>query len=198
MTFISPFIELAPKLVAQLADLVEISYDICFASASIPMVGFRYPNDGFDQIWEAAATAPSAIHRVENLCRHNQLPRILIEHLADRVFNLSQRDDIAGADEHFSQAVWSISMRIACALASRTLIPRKARRCEAPPENGTGIGRLMEWGQGPDIKNVMRRPHKTASGAPCQYKLEDLAHAFPDAAILPRPGLQRPASCPLR
>jgi len=37
---------------------------------------------------------------MENFGRHDQLPRILIEHLADRVLNLSLGDDVTGTDEH--------------------------------------------------------------------------------------------------
>jgi hypothetical protein len=101
MTFISPFIKLAPELVAQLTNLVEVSYDISFPGASLAMIRLRDTNDCFDQIREATATTSSAIHRVENFCRHDQLPRILIEHLADRILNFSLGDKIAGANEHF-------------------------------------------------------------------------------------------------
>src|SRR5690606_12738637 len=101
MTFISPFIELAPELVAQLTNLIQVSYDIRFAGASLAMIRLCDTNDCLDQIRKATATTSSAIHRVENFCRNDQLPRILVEHLADRVFDFSLGDDVAGADEHF-------------------------------------------------------------------------------------------------
>src|SRR5690606_12457824 len=101
MTFISPFIELAPELVAQLTNLIQVSYDISFPGASVAMVRLCDSNDYFDQIRKATTTTSSAIHRVENFCRHDQLPRILVEHLADRVFNFSLGDDVAGVDVHF-------------------------------------------------------------------------------------------------
>src|SRR5690606_2753912 len=100
MTFVSPFIKLAPELVAQLTNPIQISYDISFSGASLAMVRFRDTNDCFHQIREATATTSSAIHRMENFGRHDQLPRILIEHLADRVLNLSLGDDVTGTDEH--------------------------------------------------------------------------------------------------
>jgi hypothetical protein len=64
-----------------------------------------YPNYRFDHIWEAAATATALLHRMIDLSRHNQLPRILVEQVDDRLFDFLFRDDVAMADKHFL-SVW--------------------------------------------------------------------------------------------
>jgi len=65
------------------------------------MIRFRDPDDRLDKVREAPATTPPALHGMQHLCRHDQLPRILVKHLTDGVFDLSLSDDVAGADEHF-------------------------------------------------------------------------------------------------
>jgi hypothetical protein len=64
------------------------------------VVLFGDPNDRFDHIWEAAATAPPLAKRVIHLRRHEKLPGIFIEKGDNRLLDLLQRDDVAVADKH--------------------------------------------------------------------------------------------------
>nr|WP_244480766.1 hypothetical protein [Mesorhizobium sp. Root157] len=56
-------------------------------------------------MWEAAATATALLHRMIDLGRHDQLPRILVEQVYDRLFDFLFGDDVAMADQHFL-SVW--------------------------------------------------------------------------------------------
>jgi hypothetical protein len=59
------------------------------------------PNDRFDHIWEAAATASSLLQRMIDFRGHDQGPRILIEKLDDRLFDVLFGDDVAVTNQHF-------------------------------------------------------------------------------------------------
>ena len=65
------------------------------------MIALGYPNDRFDHIWEAAATASSLLQRVIDLRGHDQRPRVLFEQLDDNLFDLLLGDQVAVADQHF-------------------------------------------------------------------------------------------------
>ncbi|WP_245458806.1 hypothetical protein [Mesorhizobium sp. M8A.F.Ca.ET.057.01.1.1] len=52
-------------------------------------------------MWEAAATAATFVHGVIDLCRHDELPGILIQQADDRLLDLLLGDDVAMADQHF-------------------------------------------------------------------------------------------------
>ena len=45
------------------------------------VVLFGHPDDRFDHIWEAAATAATLLQRVIDLRRHDQVPGVLVEEL---------------------------------------------------------------------------------------------------------------------
>lgn len=62
------------------------------------MITFGYPNDRFDHIWEAAATATTLSEPVIHLGWHDEVPGILIEQGNDRLFDLHFRDDVAVTD----------------------------------------------------------------------------------------------------
>ncbi|EZQ14855.1 hypothetical protein CF98_14730 [Halopseudomonas bauzanensis] len=64
------------------------------------MVFLGYPNDRFDHIWEAAATATALLHIMIDLSRHDQLPRIAVQQIDDRPFDFLFGDDVAVADQH--------------------------------------------------------------------------------------------------
>ncbi len=64
------------------------------------MIVFGDPNDRFDHIWEAAATATSLLHRMIDLGRDDQLPGVLVEQPDDGLFDLLLGDDVAMADQH--------------------------------------------------------------------------------------------------
>ena len=64
------------------------------------MVIFGDPNDRFDHIWEAAATATTLLHHVIDLRRHDELPGILIQQSDDRLLDLLLGNDVAMADQH--------------------------------------------------------------------------------------------------
>ncbi|ESX77857.1 hypothetical protein X759_16900 [Mesorhizobium sp. LSHC420B00] len=68
------------------------------------MVIFGDPNDRFDHIWEAAATATALVHGMIDLRRHDKLPRVLIQQFDDRLLYLLFGDDVAMADQHL--ALW--------------------------------------------------------------------------------------------
>jgi hypothetical protein len=70
------------------------------------MVIFGDPNDRFDHIWEAAATAAALMQRMIDFGRHDQVPGILVEQLDDRVLDLLFRDQIAVADKHRKLWEW--------------------------------------------------------------------------------------------
>jgi len=65
-----------------------------------------YPDDRFDHIWEAAATAAPLFQRVVDLGRDDELPGVLLEQGYDRLFDLLFRYDVAVADEHFELWNW--------------------------------------------------------------------------------------------
>ena len=64
------------------------------------MVVLGHPDDRFDHIWEAAATAATLVQRVIDFRRHDQGPGVLVEELRDRLFDLLFGDDVAVADQH--------------------------------------------------------------------------------------------------
>jgi hypothetical protein len=57
-----------------------------------------YPDDRFDHIWEAAATAAPFFERMVYLGRHDELPGVLLEQGDDRLFDLLFSDDVAVAN----------------------------------------------------------------------------------------------------
>jgi hypothetical protein len=65
-----------------------------------------YPDDRFDHIWEAAATAAPLFQRVVDLGRDDELPGVLLEQGYDRLFDLLFRYDVAVANEHFGLWNW--------------------------------------------------------------------------------------------
>src|SRR5690606_34873982 len=106
----SPFMAQAPVLAAQTTHAVQEWYDLGFHAAETAMVVFGYPNDRFHHIWEAAATAAALVERVVNFRRHDELPRIGIEKLDDRVLDLLLGDHVAVADKHRSTR-WAAASR---------------------------------------------------------------------------------------
>src|SRR5262245_10592169 len=96
------------------------------------VVGFRDANDRFHHIREAAATAAALLQAVIYLCRHDELPCILIEEIDDRLFDLPIRDDVAMTDQHASQSSrWSIGL-------FRKPVPTFRVRCSGWRHRGRG------------------------------------------------------------
>ena len=61
---------------------------------------FRDPDDNVHHIWKAAAASSTHGDGVIDLCRDDELPRIVNEKLGDSVLDVAFRDHIAVADEH--------------------------------------------------------------------------------------------------
>ena len=85
---------------AQLSDAIQVRNDVRLARFGPGVIAFGDPNDRFDHIWKAAATAPPLLQAVVDLCGHNELPGILFEHLEDCLFDLLFSDDVAVTDQH--------------------------------------------------------------------------------------------------
>ncbi|OWV90999.1 hypothetical protein ATY81_06665 [Rhizobium sp. R72] len=57
-------------------------------------------DDNIDHVWEAATAAAALSHGVVYLCRHDQLPTILLEKLGDNFPDFMISYVIAAADKH--------------------------------------------------------------------------------------------------
>jgi len=90
----------ASKLAAQSTYTVQEWYDLTFTRAMAQMILFGDPNDRFHHIWEAAATASTLFQAMVHLCRHDELPWVLVEEGDDRLLDFLGGNEIAVADQH--------------------------------------------------------------------------------------------------
>ncbi|MBA8902608.1 hypothetical protein FHW17_003515 [Phyllobacterium sp. P30BS-XVII] len=68
------------------------------------MIFFRHLYDGFNDVWEAAATAAALLHGMVDFCRDNQLPRVNIEKFNNSILDLFLGNDIAMTYKHIVYA----------------------------------------------------------------------------------------------
>lgn len=64
------------------------------------MVIFGHPNNCFDHIWKAAATAPALGECMVDLRGNDELPRVLVEERHDGLLDFLLGDQVAVTDEH--------------------------------------------------------------------------------------------------
>jgi len=85
-------------------ELFEAGHEIKYlvarrVTAGVILLGGA--DDDIDDIGETAAATAALLHRVIDLCRHDQLPTVLVEEAVDHVGNVRVGDEIAAANEHF-------------------------------------------------------------------------------------------------
>src|SRR5690606_32016819 len=89
----SPFMGGTPVLDAQFPHAVQMRHYIQAVRSGSGMVFFGYPDDRFHHIWEAAATAATLLHRMVDLGRDDELPRILVQQRDDGLLYLFLGND---------------------------------------------------------------------------------------------------------
>ena len=76
------------------ADHIRIR---CFQAA---VIGLGDADDDVDDSGEAATAPPAFFHRMINLNRYDQPPRIIIEEADNGLLDFALGDDVAVADNH--------------------------------------------------------------------------------------------------
>jgi len=84
-------------------ELFEAGHEIKYlvarrVTAGVILLGCA--DDDIDHIGETAAAASALLHRVIDLCRHDQLPTVFVKKAVDHVDNVLVGDEIAAANEH--------------------------------------------------------------------------------------------------
>lgn len=64
------------------------------------MISFYDANYSLNDIWKTATTFATLFKGVEDHCRHDQTPRILIKKAGNDLFDLALRDHVAMANKH--------------------------------------------------------------------------------------------------
>jgi hypothetical protein len=89
-------------------ELFEAGHEIKYLVARRVTAGvilFGCADDDIDHIGETAAAAAPLLHRVVDLCGHDELPTVLVEEAVDRVDDFLFGDEVATANEHFDLPV---------------------------------------------------------------------------------------------
>jgi hypothetical protein len=85
-------------------ELFEAGHEIKYlairrVAAGVILLGRA--DDDVDDIGETAAAAAALLHGVIDLCRHDELPTVLVEETIDHVNDFLLGDEITAANQHF-------------------------------------------------------------------------------------------------
>jgi len=85
-------------------ELFEAGHEIKYLGirrVTTGVIRFGRPNDDIDHVGEAAAATAALLHGVIDLCRHDELPTVLVEKAVDHVDDFFFGDEVAAANQHF-------------------------------------------------------------------------------------------------
>ncbi|WP_245485214.1 hypothetical protein [Ciceribacter ferrooxidans] len=100
MTPVSPFKVRSPSFFVESLQACNEINNVGLRRVATGMIFFGCADNQIDNRWEAAAATATLGHCMINLCRHNELPAVLIEKLIDHVLDFGVGDIVAAANKH--------------------------------------------------------------------------------------------------